>query len=97
MGSIGWTLVRFGLFIGEEYRFNTGSMYNPANTILPDGRTAIFGIYKKARPDINEYKRNYELLGEYASMDDVLSSTVIENTPFKDVIMDDNTELLGQD
>lgn len=74
-----------------------GQCTNPANTILPDGKTAIFGIYKKARPDINEYKRNYELLGEYASMDDVLFSTVIENTPFKDVIMDDNTELLGQD
>lgn len=85
------------LYNGVEYRFNTGSMYNPVDTILPDGRTAIFGIYKKIKPDSNEYQRNYELLGEYASMDDVLSSTVIENTPFKDVIMDDNTELLGQD
>lgn len=39
----------------------------------------------------------YTLLGEYATMDEVLRSTVINNTPFKDVIMDDNTELLGQD
>ena len=39
----------------------------------------------------------YNLLGEYADMSELLESTVICNTPFKKVIMDDATELLGQD
>lgn len=35
---------------GNVYRFQTGSMYNSNNTILPDGREAIFGLYKKLVP-----------------------------------------------
>lgn len=89
----------FGLdfsYNGIEYRFNTGSMYNRTNTVLPDGRTAIFGIYRKN--NVSDSKnREYTLLGEYATMDEALSSTVINNTPFKEVIVNDNTELLGQD
>lgn len=78
---------------GDEYRFHTWSMYNPENTILPDGRIAMFGLYKKT-PTL---EKEYTLLGEYATMDDVLLSTVIKNHPFKDVIIDKDTELLGQD
>ncbi len=89
----------FGLdFIwhGNEYRFQTDSMYNPNNTILPDGREAIFGLYKKNCPEeVN--KRDYELLGEYAEMQDVLQSCVIGGIPFADIIIDENTELIGQD
>lgn len=29
---------------GQEYRFQTDSMYHPANTVLPDGREARFGV-----------------------------------------------------
>jgi len=71
-------------------------MYNRNDTILPDGRTAIFGIYRK-NSVLDDKNHEYTLLGEYATMDEVLLSTVINNTPFKDVIMDGNTELLGQD
>jgi len=39
----------------------------------------------------------YELLGEYADMHDLLESRVIEGRSFAEVIMDDYTELLGQD
>lgn len=78
------------LWRGKEYRFNTGSMYNSENTILPDGREAIFGLYVK-----DEGK--YNLLGEYASMDDALKSTVIGGVSFREVIMDEETELMGQD
>lgn len=88
----------FGLdfsYQGKEYRFNTGSMYNKTDTVLPDGRTALFGIYEKQEEPIND--RDYILLGEYATMDDALASTVIANTPFRIVIMDDETEMLGQD
>ena len=76
---------------GQEYRFQTGSMYNSENTILPDGREAIFGLYVK------EKGGKYRILGEYATMSDVLESTVLEGIPFRKVIEDEDTELMGQD
>lgn len=85
----------FGLdfsYHNSEYRFCTGSMYNKEDTMLVDGRYALFYLYKK-HPTTNQY----ELLGEFADMVDVLKSTVIEGIFFKNVIMDDETEILGQD
>lgn len=78
-----------------EYRFQTGSMYEK-EAILPDGREALFGIYRK-KDIITLDKKEYELLGEYADMQEVLESTVIQGRTFKDIIMDDNTEIVGQD
>ena len=43
-----WFGLDFG-WRGQEYRFQTDSMYHPANTVLPDGREARFGVYKKRR------------------------------------------------
>ena len=40
---------------------------------------------------------NYKLLEEYADMNALLSSTVIDNRVFSEVIMDDSTEILGKD
>ncbi len=80
---------------GDEYRFQTGSMYATDDTILPDGRMAVFGLYRK-NSDIKA-NQAYELLAEFATMDDVLISTCIDERPFSEVIMDDGTELLGQD
>ena len=85
---------------GKEYRLHTGSMYNTENTILHDGREAMFGLYTKST-EIHEtsFAENYRynLLGEYADMAGLLSSKDICEIPFKEVIMDDSTELLGQD
>lgn len=88
----------FGLdfsYNGIEYRLNTGSMYKEQNTILPNGKEAIFGIYRKNNNTTS--KKEYVLLEEFADMEDVLNSTCIEGIAFSDVIMDDETELLGQD
>ncbi|MBP3871427.1 MAG: hypothetical protein J6E46_10695 [Faecalicoccus sp.] len=83
------------VYKGEEYRFNTGSMYSKSNTILPDGKEAIFGLYRKNRvPKLNQ---DYELLGEFASMQDALDSPCINGIKFSQIIMDDETELVGQD
>lgn len=81
-------------FHGTEYRLHTGSMYNKTDTILPDGREALFGLYKKNNCNI---EHEYVLLGEYADMQGLLESRVIEGVPFSEVIMDDYTKLLGQD
>lgn len=73
-----------------------GSMYNSEDSMLSDGRVALFGIYKKRECKFDSCNQ-YELLGEYADMHDLLESRVIEGRPFSEVIMDDYTELLGQD
>lgn len=71
-------------------------MYNATNTVLIDGRTAIYGLYQVANNnDVNA--EGYVLLGEYADMNDLLESSVIGNRKFKDIIMDDTTEILGKD
>ena len=78
------------------YRLHTVSMYNSTNTVLIDGRTAIYGLYQVANNnDVNA--EGYVLLGEYADMNDLLESSVIGNRKFKDIIMDDTTEILGKD
>ena len=38
-----------------------------------------------------------KILGEYATMSDVLESRVLEGIPFRKVIEDEDTELMGQD
>lgn len=83
------------LYKGNEYRFQTGSMYAGEDTIFPDGRRAIYGIYRKNN-DINE-DQEYNLLAEFATMDEVLLCTCIDGRAFAEIIMDDATELLGQD
>lgn len=82
------------LFNGTEYRFHTGSMYESNPTKLPDGREALFGLYQKVGGDV---PHDYCLLAEFATIEDVLNSTCIEGRPFKEIITDDDTELLGQD
>lgn len=88
----------FGLdfvYMGQEYRFNTGSMYSKSNTVLPDGREALYGLYKKNIPSISG--QEYTLLGEFATMDDALNSDCIVGIKFRDIIIDPDTELMGQD
>lgn len=83
------------IYESMEYRFHTGSMYED-KALLPDGRDVMFCLYRK-KNIISSDKRDYELLGEYADMQDVLESTVIQGRAFRDVIIDDDTELVGQD
>ncbi len=80
---------------GKEWRFQTFPMYKK-ESFLPNGREAIYGLYEKLEFPTSD-GHDYKILGEYATMDEVLESTVICNTPFRIVIMDDDTELLGQD
>ena len=80
---------------GNEYRFHTGSMYNTEDTVLPDGQTAVYGLYQKSTE--KTAVKEYDLLAEFATIDDVLVSTCIGGRPFAEVIMDDDTILLGQD
>ena len=88
----------FGLdfkYNGVTYRLHTGSMYHRENTTLSDGRELLFGLYRLL--DAAGANDNYTLLAEFADMDDLLESTVIEGRKFRDIIMDDMTEILGKD
>ena len=52
---------------GVEYRLHTWSMYKDEIKVLPDGRDAIFGLYKKILSDDelpSDHRRKYELLGK---------------------------------
>lgn len=69
---------------GKEYRLSTGAMFNDSES------DCMFYLYYN-----NE--NTYELLGAYKNMDDLLDSKVIEQTAFASIIMNDDTELLGQD
>lgn len=81
---------------GKEYRLHTGSMYNETDTILEDGSTALFGVYR--RKAVNEKSnRDYILLGEYSDMNTLLEKCYIEGKKFKEVIVDDLTKILGKD
>ena len=79
----------------NEYRLSTGSMYTDENTILPDGREAIFYLYIK--DNAVDHSSDYALLGEFATINDLLDSTIIGGIKFSEVIMADETVLLGQD
>ena len=92
----------FGLdfrYKGTEYRLHTGTMYGIKEIVDPNGIARQFGLYKKTDkpdpkyPDINLY----ELLDEKESIDLLLKSCAIDGKPFSEIIMDDDTELLGQD
>lgn len=87
------------LYNGVEYRLNTGTMYGEKNKIDDNGKVIQFGLYRKTNKKNSKYPDLYlyELLVEKESVVELLDSLVIEGIPFKDVIIDDNTELLGQD
>lgn len=84
-----WFGLDFG-WRGQEYRFQTDSMYHPSNTVLPDGREARFGVYKKEGSA-------YALIGEYATPQEALAQCRIQGMPLGDILEDESTELLGQD
>lgn len=73
----------------KEYRFHTGYMF-------VGEKDSLFSLYeKKEIPELDG--KQYKLLSQYDTMDEVLESKVIGERPFKEIIMDDNTELIGQD
>lgn len=78
---------------GKEYRLHTGLMHSNESETLPDGKTVLFGLYEKA----GGLQPEYHLLGQFASMDDLLKSRVIDGCLFSEIIMHDDTVFTGQD
>lgn len=91
----------FGLdfkYQGQEYRIHTGTMYGDSDTI-ENGVVKQFGLYFKTNEPDEQYSTicKYDLLFEFPSFDELLAKATINNLPLEIVIMDDNTEILGQD
>lgn len=80
------------LYNGIEYRLHTGYMHKDEQDTF-ESNDYLFSVYRKSSDTSN----NYVLLGMFKSMDDLLTSKVINDVSFEDVIMADETELLGQD
>lgn len=81
-------------YAGQEYRFQTDSMYSAKNLILPDGCEARFYMYKK---DGTNSDIRYTLVSAHATSDDVLEQCRIGEKNFGQILDDDLIVLLGQD
>lgn len=83
-------------YSGKRYRLHTGAMYNAQCTVLPNGKEALFGVYI-----FNENRdikcREYLLIGEYPDMNSLLDNCFIDGKKFREIIMADDTEILGKD
>ena len=62
---------------------------------LPNGKIGRYAVYKV----FNHMQPNqeYETIGWYTDMDDLLNNCFIEGKPFKEVIMEDDTRMDGMD
>lgn len=88
----------FGLefkYMGKEYRLHTGIMYDADPRYTADGREVLFGLYEKKNP-VGKGEQ-FTRLCSFASMNDLLEYSGINGRAFKEVIMDDSTEITGQD
>ena len=65
-------------------------------TILAEGDVAIFGGDRFSA--IKDSKgHEYSLIGEYSDMENLLNNCTIDGIKFRDIIMDDNTQMIGKD
>lgn len=63
--------------------------------ILNDGRRGKYDVM--IVHDIKSSNPKYELIGWYADMEDLLENCIIQDKKFKDVIMDNDTKIVGKD
>ncbi len=82
---------------GAIYRLHTFGMLERGTPKLKDGRKGLFSLYKILRNYPGPNDEDYELLGWFADMPDLLKSKVIDNREFREVIMDDSAEMLAKD
>lgn len=92
-------------YIGIEFMYN-GVYYRMCGhpclekdfPILPNGKKGKYTVLimhcKKQHYPGYDF---YESIGWYADMDDLLENCIIQGKKFRDVIMDDSTEILSKD
>lgn len=93
-----------GKFMGIEFKYN-GKYYRmcrePLNSCerMEDGTLLEYDVMQIITPSGNYLDGNMEylLIGWYKNLNDVLENCIIDGKKFKDIIMEDYTEILGQD
>ena len=92
-------------FMGIEFSYN-GVFYRMCREPLEQESSANNnaqnpGIYNLMimHCDSQEYPvaDSFESIGYYSDLDDLLNNCIIDEKPFREVIMDDETEILGKD
>lgn len=92
-------------FMGIEFKFN-GVYYrmcrepmDESNVVmLPNGKIGQYDVMILHCENTGyPLSESFELIGWYADLSDVLENCIIQGHKFRDVIMDDNTEILGKD
>lgn len=92
-------------YMGIEFKYNDiyyrmcrEPMDENSKVFLDDGRAGLYDVMimhcEKTGYPLAE---SFELIGWYADLNDVLENCILQDRKFKDVIMDDMTEILGQD
>ena len=88
--------------IGIEFTYNN-IYYRMCCEPLDISEFPILNDGKIGRYDVNivNWKTDtdfeYQLIGWYADMNDLLENCIIDGKKFKEVIMDDSTEIIGKD
>lgn len=91
----------FGLdfmFHEKEYRIHTGTMYGDKDNV-ENNVVRQFGLYIKTNELDEKFPGifKYVLLYEFRTFDELLKNAKIDNTPLEIAIMEDDTQILGQD
>ena len=80
------------------YRMCREPMDENNKVILDDGRVGRYDVMiTHCEQTGYPLAESFELIGWYADLNDVLENCILQNKKFKDVIMGDMTEILGQD
>lgn len=94
-------------YMGIEFKYN-GEYYRMCRepvkeddedaVWLDDGRLGRYDVMLMHCENTGyPLAESYDLIGWYADIYDVLENCIIQGKKFKEVIMDDSTEILGQD
>ena len=92
-------------FMGIEFKYNDVCYRmcreprdDKDTVVLSGGRIGQYDVMilhcEKTGYPLSE---SFELIGWYADLNDVLNNCIIQERKFRDVIMDDQTEILGKD
>ena len=83
---------------GTYYRMCRESYDPEYSPVLENGNPGIFKVML-IHPGQGGYPvaESYELVGWYDSIESLLDDCIIQGKPFREVIMDDETEILGKD
>ena len=84
---------------GDEYRMcrePVGKYYVFTTTKPDDSKIIEVWTHRKSEGCIYDMPDKY-VIGIYDTMDELLEAKCIGDRPFRDVIMDDETEMLGKD